>query len=78
MSKFNFSVFSPPEHDGFVVELRQDEIAIAEIRIEDDTPAISFYSTENLLAFTLPIEEFNRGIGLLKSKSSEIFGRDIQ
>lgn len=77
MRTFGFMVFSPPEHDGHIVELRCGEVAIAEIRIEDETPVISFYSTENTIACTLTLLEFNHAIGSLKSKASEVFGREI-
>ena len=78
MGKFSTPVFSPPGHDGLVIELRCNGAAMAEIRIEHDTPEISFYSTDELLSCTLTIEEFNDAISLLKSTASEKLGRQIQ
>lgn len=78
MTTFSTAVVSPPEHDGLIVELRQDEIAIAEIREEKQQVKISFYSTDDLLSFTAMVDDFNKAIKVLKDKASEVFGKDIQ
>ncbi|MGB1125692.1 MAG: hypothetical protein ACPG4Q_10840 [Phycisphaeraceae bacterium] len=78
MSSFSTAVISPPEHDGLIVELRQDEKPIAEVREENRRVKISFYSTDDLRSFTTTVDDFNHAIKLLKHKASEVFEKDIQ